>query len=111
MAPNWITATCTGAPVGGVAAATFVAGCGVQPGGGTNALLGSAEPIDAATGAGAIAWLGAGTDVGVGTGGGVAAATFVACSCGIQPAGGTNALLGSVGRGGATTGAGGGAIA
>ncbi len=26
MAPNWITATCTGAPVGGAAAATCVAG-------------------------------------------------------------------------------------
>src|SRR5882762_880192 len=57
IGPNWITATCTGAPVGGApvggapggaTAATFAAAPGgIQPGGGTNALLGSAEPIDA----------------------------------------------------------------
>jgi hypothetical protein len=107
-----MTATCTGAPdgVAAVTAATCVAGaCGVQPGGGTNALLGSAGLVDATMAADgdAIAWLGPG-------GGATAAACVVGCvlgAGGIQPGGGTNALFGSAGRTDATTGAGGDAIA
>jgi hypothetical protein len=105
IAPNWITATCTGAPAGGggAAAATCVAGCGIQPGGGTNALSGSAERVDAAIGADggadvATAWFGAGADA-------------TAWPGGIQPGGGANALLGSAERVAGTTGAGGGAVA
>ena len=52
-----------------------------------------------------IAWLGVGTaaGVGAGVGGGAAAATLVAWPGGVQLAGGTNALLGSAGRGGGGT--------
>jgi hypothetical protein len=90
---------------------------GIQPAGGTNALLGSADRVGGTTGAGggAIAWLGVGTavgaGVGAGVGGGAAAATLVAWPGGVQLAGGTNALLGSAGRGGTTTGATGDAFA
>jgi hypothetical protein len=96
---------------------------GIQPGGGANALLGSTERVGGTTaaGGGVIAWLGvgiiavacvgAGVGVGVGVGGGAAAATLIAWPDGVQPAGGTNALLGSAGRDAGTTGAAGDAIA
>src|SRR5260370_713167 len=84
----------------------------LYPAGGTNGWLGPAKRVGepAGGGGGVSAWLGARTATGAGVGGGAAAATLVACSGGVQPAGGTNALLGSAERAGGTTGAGCGTI-